>query len=238
MNKVMKDNVSVPRHLKCLRLKGKQPDALFYVLSRTNTKPQWRFNPVELASVLKISRQGAWKMCLAFVKKGILVDIGNKRIDIPAKLQRNGWSYYIVHQFTAHLDLLYNNDGLPTNILNGTKYPKHIPPTFYNLAPKERREVLCQWIRAGRRDLWNEYLQETERDIKIEQAIIDEWVEKVHKEWETEREIAQYESIPDTELDVLKKQFRQRHCFNDCYGVNEYNGLRTCPIKIYGKATI
>ena len=45
-----KDRVSVPRHLQPLGLKGKQPDALLYVLSRTSRKPQWRFNPVELAS--------------------------------------------------------------------------------------------------------------------------------------------------------------------------------------------
>lgn len=165
MNSITQDRVSVPRHLRCLRLKGKQPNALLYVLSRTSRKPQWRFNPVELASILKISRQGAWKMCKAFVKKNILKDVGNKRIDIPKPLQRNGWSYYKVHEYAANLDLLFPINGLPTN-LNSTNIrnnstsngnhnsPVSIPPTFYNLTPTERTELLIKW---NRKELWIEY---------------------------------------------------------------------------------
>jgi hypothetical protein len=174
-------------------------------------------------------------MCVAFVKKGILKDMGNKRIDIPKHLQRNGWSYYKVHEYTANLDLLFPTNGSPTKKLNGTKYPKHITPTFYNLEMKERKEILCQWIKAGRKDLFVEYLEEGEREYQIEHDIIRQWVDKIHGEWDTEREIAQYESIPDPELDLLKNHFSHRRCFNDRNGVNEYNGLMTCPIRIYGK---
>ena len=177
-------------------------------------------------------------MCKAFVKKGILKDIRNKRIDVPANLQRNGWSYYIVHQFTAHLDLLYNNNGLPTKKLKSTKSTKHIPPTFYNLPPEERGNQLREWIKDGRKDLFAEYMAECDRDIKIELAMWDECVEKIKRKRkeEVEREIAQYESIlPDHELDELRKAFRHRNCFNDRNGINQYNGLQTCPVPIYDR---
>ena len=141
----------------------------------------------------------------------------------------------MVHQFTANLDLLYNKDGLPTKNLKGTKSIKHIPPTFYNLTSEERGNQLREWIKAGRKDLFHEFLRECEREYQIEHTIIRQWVEKVHKEWETEREIAQYESIPDGELEILKKAFKHRHCFNDRNGINQFNGLQTCPIRIYGK---
>jgi hypothetical protein len=65
-----------------------QATVLTYMHFRCRRNPLWKFHAVELVNVLKhnglrISRQCSYKMLLAFTKRGVLNDLGNKRIEIP-----------------------------------------------------------------------------------------------------------------------------------------------------------
>jgi hypothetical protein len=138
--------------------------------------------------------------------------------------------------------------------------PHSLSPTFYNLKLKEQRELLIKW---NQKDLWDEWcarpipikplpvtfynLTLMEKILQVQkwdesenwsmENAVHEWIDRLAREMREEREIAEYESFPDPELDLLKNQFKHRNCFKDFHGVSEYSGLRTCPIKIYGKET-
>ena len=163
--------------------------------------------------------------------------------------------------------LFYNKskvESCPTNkkedievVLNTCN---QIPPTFYNLKLKEQTELLIKW---NKKDLWAEWcarpipikplpvtfynLTLMEKILQVQkwdesenwsmENAVHEWIDRLAREMREEREIAEYESFPDPELDLLKNQFKHRNCFKDFHGVSEYSGLRTCPIKIYGKET-
>jgi len=83
--------------------RGNLPFAIAYLAYRTNHNPHWKFHPVEIASFLGVSRQRGHKLCGSLVKKGLLVSIGVKRIDIPVHLQCHGMTYYKVHEFRANV---------------------------------------------------------------------------------------------------------------------------------------
>ena len=124
--------IKVPRHLsKCFT--ENQAKGVCYIHYTMNYRPSHKFHPVELAGVLGISRRGCLKMCLTFVKKGILQDIGNKRIDIPVHLQCHGLEYKKVHEFTANIQCV-------EDLMNPPKKTKSltIPKTKFSIAAYQK----------------------------------------------------------------------------------------------------
>lgn len=229
--------------LQCTSLRGmNQKRAMAYILFRTTIKPEWVFNSGELVKVLPITPRGVLKMCCCFAKKGLFNDKGNKVIPIDPQYQCYGITYEKVHEFTANLsaiyDSLYKKSEIKssTTIVDSTTIQDILPPTFYNLTPEERGNQLREWIRDGKKELVKKWFAECERDVAIEERIIKQWASRIKREWETEREILQYEALPDPELDELRDTFKRqtRKTFNDRNGINQYNGLQTCPIKLYG----
>lgn len=96
----------VPKHL--FRIKGfhgsNQRVFIAYAFHRSSCNPSWRFNPVEVSKVLGIHRSNSWRLLQSFVAKGLLNDVGNKRIDIPENLQAYGMTHFLVHEYTANLN--------------------------------------------------------------------------------------------------------------------------------------
>lgn len=99
----------VPSHLlKCKGLHGRnQRVAVAYMYFRMSFNPRWTFNAVELSTVLGIHRTNAWRLLQSFTKKGIVKDLGNKRIDIPAQLQAHGLTHYFVHEFQGVWQVIF-----------------------------------------------------------------------------------------------------------------------------------
>ena len=145
----------------CKLLHGQnQRKALVHVAQKMQWKEDYTFSPVELAGELGLTRQAGWKMCRAFVKKGIFEDAGNLRLDVRPEIQKSpankvyGFTYYLVHQYRANLSAVKALFGssLPRKSLPTITYP-HI--TQYS--PNQVEGVLDRFLdKKGLRRTWSE----------------------------------------------------------------------------------
>jgi len=159
----------VPQHLINI-YRGKQPEAICYVEFKTRIRWNHKFNAAEFHNILGISRQKCLVMLKSLARKGLMIDLGNKR----RNLTPDGRLYDLVHEFQADLKAIratfYKNNGFPTNqnIEVITNTVENRPPTFY----KEPRvkveyppeiEKARQALIKGDRSLWEAMCRQRER---------------------------------------------------------------------------
>ena len=202
----------VPAHLKRAFRSRKQRQGVVYCHWRmTYSKPDWRLNPVELSSVLGISRWGAHKVLMTMAKRGLVQDCGNKRIDTPARLMAYGLAYRNVHEYQANIPalnaLFYNkaeNESCSTILkeyYTGSNtdpepptYNKSLPQTFYNLTPEDKVLAYHQWCEEKDYGLIEAFLSYIQ-SLRDKQPSID---------------LPEPEPEPDPELEALKEVYGTR----------------------------
>jgi hypothetical protein len=203
----------VPDFLKKIFHSSKQRQGIVYLNYQLEIHgTMWYFNSPELAKVLGITLDGAYKMMRTFAKIGGYVENwGIEYLPVPLRLSAHGLTYKKVREWIVIPErinaLFYNKSKVESMTTKSTlkgeyNTVRNIPPTFYRLPPEEKVLQVGKWSVSknwGMVDAFYAYLGRVKAEY-----------EKVYKEWQT-GEIAQYESIiPDHELDLLKNQFRHR----------------------------
>jgi len=230
----------VPAHLwEAKQLHGKnQVYAVAYFQYRTSIKPDWKFHPVELAEVLGMTRYGARDLLMAMARKGLVHDLGNKRIDTPARLMAYGLAYRKVHEYQANMgalnDLLYNKcqPKFAPTILKGTIVLNNRKPEphTYNKSPLEVLQKAGIQYQSNPIVL-NEplYTQEETKQITewCKNGRLDLWkaytdlrsnehdaVFQEHLEWYRTL-FQEYGILPDPELEALKQALRTSRAISE-----------------------